>query len=112
MNDDERRAFGKYLSSVATAKKQELEAIDELLSELGKPILAAAPRKATPEQFDSLKWTTKEGTKGNYEQARNDNSENFRTVSQYVKAHKGFCNIYGYKVWLHNNDENVIDRKR
>ncbi|TRZ48414.1 MAG: hypothetical protein D4S01_10355 [Dehalococcoidia bacterium] len=68
--------------------------------------------KPTETQFNAPNWTQKEGSKGVYEQAQNDGSENFKIVSQYVKAHSGFCNLYGFKVWLHNQDENTIDRRR
>ena len=113
MNDDERLIWGKYLSTVATSRRQELTALDELLNELGKPILeATAPTKPTEQQFNAPNWTQKEGSKGIYEQAQNDGSESFKIVSQYVQARKGFCNLYGFKVWLHNQDENTIDRRR
>ena len=78
MNDAERLIWGKYLSVAATSRRMELEALDKLLNEMGKPILEAkAPEKPTEAQFNGLKWTQKEGTKGAYEQAQNDGSENF-----------------------------------
>ena len=113
MNDDERLIWGKYLSTVATSRRQELEALDELLNEIGKPILEATKtEKPTEAQFNGLGWTLKKGTRGDYEQAENNKTENFKIVSNYLKAKNGFCNIFGFKVWLHNQDENRIDRKR
>jgi hypothetical protein len=69
-------------------------------------------RKPTEAQFNGQKWVTKEGSRGNYEQVEYDGSPEFKALSEYVKGHDGFCKIYGFKVWFHNNDEKVIDRKR
>ena len=113
MDDKERQLFGRYLSERANALRQELEAIDELVNELGKPFTEATPtEKPIETQFNGLNWTTKEGTRGNYEQTANDNSEAFKTLSAYVKAKGGFVTFHGFKAWIHNNDPNLIDRKR
>ena len=68
--------------------------------------------KPTEAQFNDLSWTLKKGTRGDYEQSENDNSEAFKILSQYVKAHGGFSNLFGWKLWLHNSNEGLIDRKR
>jgi hypothetical protein len=87
----------------------------KLLEESKRIMEAEEPKKAekpTETQFNAPNWTQKTGTKGAYEQVENDGSENFKAISQYVKNHKGFCNLHGFKIWLHNQDENVIDRRR
>jgi len=113
MNDDERLIWGKYLSAVATSRRQELEALDELLNEIGKLIMEVQPvQKPTEQQFNSLQWTTKTGTRGDYQQIENDKSQEFKILAEYVKSKGGFCNIHGFKVWLHNQNENIIDRKK
>ena len=113
MNDEDRLIWGKYLSAVATSRRMELEALDELLNEMGKPILEAEKaEKPTEAQFNGLGWTTKEGTRGNYEQAENDSSPEFKALADYLAANKGFLHLYGFKCWIHNNDQNLIDRKR
>ena len=107
--------LAKYLAAKAASIRQELEGIDESLSELVKIVLGKEPEKTqkpTEAQFNGQNWITKHGTKGDYQQVENDKSESFRTVSQYVKAKSGFCNLYGFKVWLHNSNEDLIDRKR
>ena len=68
--------------------------------------------KPTESQFNGLPWTLKKGTRSDYEQTENNTSPEFKILSNYVKAHGGFCNIFGFKVWLHNNNENLVDRKR
>ena len=114
MNDQDRLIWGRYLSVVATSRRMELEALDELVNEIGKPILeeTKAVEKPTETQFNGLGWTLKKGARGDYEQSENDNSEAFKILSQYVKAHGGFSNLFGWKLWLHNSNENLIDRKR
>jgi hypothetical protein len=113
LNDEERLIWGKYLSTVANSRRQELEALDELLNEIGKPILEARPvQKPTEQQFNSLQWTTKTGTRGDYQQIENDKSQEFKILAEYVKSKGGFVNLHGFKVWLHNNNPDLIDRKR
>ena len=118
MNNQEKilaEILAQYLATKATSIRQELEAINESMNELGKIVLGEEPekkQKPTEAQFNGQNWITKHGTKGDYQQVENDKSENFRTVSQYVKALGGFCNLYRFKCWLHNSDENKIDRKR
>jgi hypothetical protein len=82
---------------------------------VNKILEAEEPEKAekpNKDDFNALNWITKQGTKGDYQQAENDGSSAFKAVQQYVKAHKGFCHLHDFKIWLHNNDENLIDRKR
>jgi hypothetical protein len=113
MNDELRDALGQLVSNRIQRNLADNEDLANVLNVLGKPILEAKPvQKPTEQQFNGLGWVTKEGTRGAYEQAENDKSENFKLIQQYVKAHGGFCNIHGYKTWFHNNNENLIDRKR
>ena len=85
---------------------------DSLNEELEKHAPPEAPTKPTEEQFNSPSRIQKEDSHGTYEQAANDKTENFRILAEYIKAHNGFCNLFDYKRWLHNNDPNIIDRKR
>ena len=65
--------------------------------------------------FDSLKWETKEGTKGSYEQTRkeaNDNSEVFQGLQQILADHKGFWQNSNRKYWHHQGNADIIDRRR
>jgi hypothetical protein len=72
---------------------------------------AVTINKPTQANFNALNWIKKTGSKGEYEQAVNDNSEAFRTLQMYLKESKGFTQLFGFKVWIHNNDENTIDRR-
>jgi len=114
MNDDERLIWGRYLSAVANSRRQELEALDELLNEIGKPFTEAPTKaeKPTEGQFNGLNWVTKKGTKGDYDQTANDGSPEFKALADYVKVNKGFVHFCGHKVFFHYKDENLIDRKR
>jgi len=85
---------------------------DAYNEELEKHRPPETAEKPTETQFNSLQWTTKEGTKGNYQQTEDDSSEDFSNLSDYIKAHQGFCKLYGWKVWLHNNNPDIIDRRR
>lgn len=66
----------------------------------------------TENDFNSFNWQTKESSKGNYEQANNNDSKAFRILQNWLSEHKGFANLHGYKLWFHINDENLIDRRR
>jgi len=77
-----------------------------------KPKEIKEETKPTETQFNGLGWTTKEGTRGSYQQIENDKSQEFKILAKYVKSKGGFCNIYGFKAWFHNNNENIVDRKR
>jgi hypothetical protein len=73
---------------------------------------AVTVNKPTQQEFYSLKWETQKGTKGDYEQTKNDSSKAFRTLQQYLETSKGFSRLFGFKVWIHNNDPNIIDRRK
>jgi hypothetical protein len=115
MNQEEREAIAEFVVTICNANRQINEAGDHLINVLGKPILEAEKeesQKPTEDDFNALNWITKQGTKGDYQQVENDGSSAFKAVQQYIKAHKGFCHLHGFKIWLHNNNENLIDRKR
>lgn len=64
---------------------------------------------------DKLNWTTKEGTKGAYEQTSknvNNNSTAFQELQKKTKEKGGFMQHQGYKFWFHKDDEDVIDRRK
>ncbi len=117
MNDDERLIWGKYLSVVATSRRQELEALDELLNELGKPIMDAATKaeKPTLEEINSQKWTDKTSDKGAYQTTSkkdNQNSAAFQKLQAYIKQHNGFCVLHDFKIWIFSNNSDVIGRRK
>ena len=70
---------------------------DALNEGLEKHIPPEAPTKPTEEQFNAPSWIQKVGNRGTYEQAANDKTENFRILAEYIKAHNGFCNLFGYQ---------------
>jgi hypothetical protein len=111
LNDEERLIWGKYLSTVANSRRQELEALDELLNEIGKPILEARPvQKPTEQQFNGLKWITVQGKKAPYEQTA-VYCKDAEVLYEYLKSNKGFSELFGYKVWIDRNP-NLIDRRK
>ena len=120
MNEEERNVFAQYAVRRIQNILQEKEDLENLVNVLGKPILEAekpvttvtGDKKPTEVQFNAPNWVTKEGSKGNYQQVENDKTETFRIIQQYVKSKGSFANIYGFKTWFHNNNENIVDRKR
>jgi hypothetical protein len=105
MNDDERLIWGKYLSAVANSRRQELEALDELLNEIGKPVLDAKEL-----QYDIMKVVTvqAQGSKGPYfkiTKANNKNNPNYSALIADLKAHKGKLTRQGYFVFLFDDQE-------
>jgi hypothetical protein len=86
-----------------------------LIEESKKVAEAEEPKEAekpTEAQFNGFNWVIKTGTRGDYQQIENDKSQEFKVLAEYVKSKGGFCNIYGYKTWFHNNNENLVDRKK
>ena len=72
-------------------------------------------KRVTPmPDFDLLYWTKQQGTKGEYEQTCRENNkpEPFGRLQAELKEHKGFWRYKGFQYWFHQNDENVIDRRR
>jgi hypothetical protein len=98
------------LVKLRDAHQQAADALNEEIEKHAPPEVKT--EKPTEAQFNSFQWTTKTGTRGDYQQIENDNSQGFKILAEYVKSKGGFCNIYGFKTWFHNNNENIIDRKR
>lgn len=113
MNPEERQAIGELAATRIENNLKENEALQNVLNIFGKPILEGPTKTEQPTeaQFNGLNWILQKGTRGDYEQKANDNSEAFKTLSQYLKDHGGFANLFGWKIWLHNSNENLIDRK-
>lgn len=64
---------------------------------------------------DKLKWETKEGSKGAYEQttkAANENSPVFQALQKILTDHSGFWQSSSQKYWLHSGDSSIIDRRK
>jgi len=117
MNDNERLIWGKYLSAVATSRRMELEALDELLNELGKPIMEEEPKAEKPslEEIGSLRYVDKTSDKGPYKTASltdNQNNPAFQKLQMYLKEHKGFAILHGFKIWVFSNNPDTIGRRK
>ena len=108
MNDEDRLIWGKYLSAVATSRRMELEALDELLNEMGKPILEAEKaERTTQSEIDSLKRTEQSSSKGTYflvTKAENPNNSAFDRLQKCISENGGFVNLYGKKFWTFSQD--------
>ena len=71
--------------------------------------------KTKTEDFETLKWTVKSGTKSDYEQTTkeaNDNSEVFRALQKILSDHQGFWQNSKCKYWNHQGGLDIIDRRR
>ena len=77
--------------------------------------MAPSEVKYDSKDFDSLKWETKEGTKASYQQTTkeaNQNNDVFQALKKILQSHKGFWQNSSHKYWFHQNNENIIDRRR
>lgn len=64
--------------------------------------------------FDTLKWTAKEGSKATYEQTSkevNNNSKEFQVLQERLSEKGGFWQTKNYKFWFHRKDQDTIDRR-
>jgi len=111
MDDSERLIWGKYLRAVATSRRMELEALDELLNEIGKPILEAK----TPEyNLKKIKTIPAEGPNGIYQkasQADNQNNSDFDLLIKDLDAHDGKLIKDGLFIWRFNTDKKIVGLK-
>jgi len=72
-------------------------------------------KEAVAVDFNSLPWQTKQGTKGAYEQTSKrstNNSDIFKALQAKLREHNGFWQHQGFKFWFHQQDRNVIDRRK
>lgn len=104
------------------------EDLDEIFTDFLNAIEAAAvsakrqiaevkgvAEKEAPVNFESLFWETKKGEKGDYQQTSekaNGNNDLWKQLKVKVKEHKGFWQNGDCKFWFHQQDENVIDRRK
>ena len=64
---------------------------------------------------NKLPWETKQGTKGAYQQTSKkatSNSDVFQALQRNLKEHGGFWQYRGFKYWFHQQDRDVIDRRK
>jgi len=94
----------------------ELEALDELLNEIGKPIMEATKaEKPTIEEFSSLRYVDKTSEKGVYQTTNktdNQNSLAFQKLQKYLKEHNGFAVLHGFKIWQFSNNQDILARRK
>lgn len=64
--------------------------------------------------YNTAGWTTVKGTKGDYEQVSRQLAKQdvFDRLQMELKDHNGFWAHGGYKYWFHQNDQDVIDRRK
>jgi len=73
------------------------------------------PVGAKTEDLEKLSWTEKEGTKSPYQQTTkeaNQNSEVFQALQKVMAEHKGFWENSTHKYWNHQDNEDIIDRRK
>jgi len=71
--------------------------------------------KYNKKDLDNLKWQTKSGAKGEYQQTTkeaNGNSEAFQALKQILQEHKGFWQNSSHKYWVHQVNADIIDRRK
>jgi len=80
--------------------------------------LTGVSTSATVEQgtdFNRLPWAKKQGTKGEYGQVSkrsSNNSDIFQALQKKLREHNGFWRHQEFKYWFHQQDQDVIDRRK
>ncbi len=100
----------EFLVKLRDAAQMIADAANERLEKMVPPEV-----KYDEKDFDGLKWKTKEGTKGEYQQTTkeaNENNEAFQALKQILQDHKGFWQNSSHKYWFHQNNQNIIDRRK
>jgi len=113
LNQEEREAIAEFVVAICDSCRDVIDAGDQLINVLGKPILEANPsEKPTREEINSLKSTEQTSSKGQYQLVtKSENSDNpvFEKLRSYLKEKGGFVTLHGLKIWLFSNDpENRI----
>ena len=98
-------ASAKMLSEVRNGLQTCVESIDEYLNFLGKVVL----NEWDP---DSIQWIETEGSKGFYEKAEPQGSEDFIAMLRDLEAHSGKMTRDGYFYWIFQDQETVGRKKR
>lgn len=65
--------------------------------------------------FNKLPWETKRGTKGEYQQTSKrstNNNDIFQALQRNLREHNGFWRHQGFNYWNHQQDSDVIDRRK
>lgn len=71
--------------------------------------------EAVAADFNKLFWEKRKGTKGEYGQTSKrstNNSDIFQALQKKLREHNGFWQHKGVKYWFHQQDQNVIDRRK
>ena len=116
MNEEERDVLAQFVSNKLQHNLEENEDLENLLNILGKPIMDAKPSaKPTLDEISSLRYVNKTSDKGAYKTAsKTDNPNNaaFLKLQKYLKEHKGFAILHGFKFWQFSNNPDVIGRRK
>lgn len=78
-------------------------------------VVGVAPTTAVVADFNKLPWETKQGTKGEYGQTSKrstNNNDIFKVLQAKLREHNGFWQYQGFKFWFHQQDQDVIDRRK
>jgi ferritin-like metal-binding protein YciE len=96
-----------------------LLALLDFLDAVEAGIISAKQRieqaKIPQEDFSVLKWQSQLGSKQPYEQTSKDmngNNATFQALQQKLSEHGGFWKHADYSYWFHQQDSNVIDRRK
>jgi len=74
-----------------------------------------APKDEPELDFSALLWAEKKGEKGVYEQTSKQNNGNnnlWQALQKKLKDHNGFWQHKDHKYWFHQQDQDVIDRRK
>jgi hypothetical protein len=74
-----------------------------------------APKEEIAADFEKLAWLDKKGEKGPFQQTSKQNNSNndlWQTLQKKVKEHNGFWVHGDFKFWFHQQDQDVIDRRK
>jgi len=99
-----------FLVKLRDAGAMIADAANERLEKLEPPTV-----KYDERDYDKLTWADKEGTKSPYQQTTkeaNQNSEVFQALQQILTDRKGFWQSPSHKYWFHQNNSDVIDRRK
>lgn len=100
----------EFLVKLRDAAQMITDATNEQLEKM-----APSEVKYGEKDFDSLKWETKSGTKGEYQQTTkeaNNNNEVFQALTQILQDHEGFWQSSIHKYWFHQDNQYIIDRRK
>ena len=112
MSEDKVERFMEAVVDYANATEA---AAVNLKRQIAEVVGVAGAAATVAADFNKLPYEKKQGTKGEYQQTSKrstNNSDVFQALQKKLREHNGFWRHQEFKYWFHQQDQDVIDRRK